>query len=529
MALGEIRTALADSLTILSTCNEVRGDICHAIGDFFAVVYHEDTTANTILSTSSMTVTGVIPAAVQSSLTIDTDGACSGPRPSIIKVADGIVAVAYDDGAACVGPIVKTFSVDSSGDLDACDPIDSLDLSTGTASPTITIHATSTASLFCALYYDACGDLQAATFTIDGCGNISTKLDEQEIDAGPATDMQSDMVWTGIGDYHVFAWTDTSSNDGFLETWTIDSCGNFGCAAADTHEFQTSNAERVSVNSNDNGTLLLFYEGPSCGGDVLTVTVDACGVMANGIKLDTHAIANDTTDLLRLDDAEDKNVFLGVANSQLTSWIVDGCDVPTEVDSLASTSEVDQHGRLALKVGQNNLVAGCGYDSCAAAFIVFSLEVISNTGCGDVPIVADSVDSAFTNSRGIVWTSATVGYAIFANNDQVFYSKTITGAETWTTAVAITSLISSHDVFDYSIWYDNWTTGDTGTKIHVVAMHKSNSANTGSALYRNLDTSTDTLSSLITLDSAIGMSAPSKSMYHYQNQVGLFIPLDRCT
>jgi len=316
MAVGDIGAALQDTLSLLNGCSRTRGDIAHATGNFMAAVFSEDTQNDITLVTFEVDDCGNIAAAIQDSDVISS--AAATVQPGIIKAHDGVVAVCFDDN--CSGPLVVTYVIDACGNF-GCSPTATLDLSTGSSGINMTIHPTQHTNLFVVQWIDGCSDLQAATFTIDACGNFSLKLDQQEIVASLNTANMPDMIWTGVGDFYAFTYTDIS-NDGFIETWDIDSSGIFGACVADVHEFETSNAERIAIHSNDNGTLFLLYEGPTSGGDVKTVTVDACGVMTNGTKLDVFTITNDTTDLFRL-SAVDGGVYVGVCNSTIRSWTVE--------------------------------------------------------------------------------------------------------------------------------------------------------------------------------------------------------------
>jgi hypothetical protein len=89
--------------------------------------------------------------------------------------------------------------------------------------------------------------------------------------------------------------------------------------------------------------------------------------------------------------------------------------------------------------------------------------------------------------RSLVWTSSLVGYSFFlgALAANVYYRKTTDGGATWGNRVTVytgTANIAA-------IWYDQWTPGDDGTKIHVAWV-----ASTGTTIrYVNLETASDTL------------------------------------
>lgn len=86
----------------------------------------------------------------------------------------------------------------------------------------------------------------------------------------------------------------------------------------------------------------------------------------------------------------------------------------------------------------------------------------------------------------IVWTSSTVGYAIYVDgSNDLKYKKTADGGASWGSVVNI----STGTVLAHGIWFDKWTSGQTGTRIHIVWTDQG----TDDAFYTYLDTNGDTL------------------------------------
>jgi len=88
---------------------------------------------------------------------------------------------------------------------------------------------------------------------------------------------------------------------------------------------------------------------------------------------------------------------------------------------------------------------------------------------------------------GPVWIGEDTAYVFYIDsNADLVYRKTVNGGANWDAAVSIKVGV----IECLSIWFDKWTPGDGGTKIHIAYM------DTGShdVLYRSLDTGTDTLS-----------------------------------
>jgi hypothetical protein len=87
---------------------------------------------------------------------------------------------------------------------------------------------------------------------------------------------------------------------------------------------------------------------------------------------------------------------------------------------------------------------------------------------------------------GPVWTDASTGYIIYEDDAfDVVYQKTANGGATWGSPVTV----HTGTVARLSIWFDKWTTGDAGTKIHIAYVD----GGSEDVFYRDLDTSGDTL------------------------------------
>lgn len=96
--------------------------------------------------------------------------------------------------------------------------------------------------------------------------------------------------------------------------------------------------------------------------------------------------------------------------------------------------------------------------------------------------------------RSLVWVSSTTGYIFFMNTSkELVYRKTTDGGSNWGNATSVTS----DTVEKIAIWYDGWTNGDSGTQIHICWSE----APTDTITYVALDTSDDSTSSEVTVDS----------------------------
>ena len=105
--------------------------------------------------------------------------------------------------------------------------------------------------------------------------------------------------------------------------------------------------------------------------------------------------------------------------------------------------------------------------------------------------ILDATDE-YNPSPSIVYTSSLNGYSFYidATSQDLAYSKTTNGGNTWGAATVIDTTLAGWT--SVAIWYDQWTPGDaTGTKIHIAA--SDDTVNSAAIYYTYLDTSTDTL------------------------------------
>lgn len=112
----------------------------------------------------------------------------------------------------------------------------------------------------------------------------------------------------------------------------------------------------------------------------------------------------------------------------------------------------------------------------------------------EVAISSDLIASAYYRllRAGPVWTSGTTGYVFYLDtvNGVLKYSKSTDSGATWGTGVTVSSG-GNGTAYHADIWYDQWTPGDSGSKIHIVWIRVDG---TDDFAYRSLDTSSDTLS-----------------------------------
>lgn len=373
MAVGDIGSSIIDQLSIGNPGSSIsKGDVCHATGNFFAAVWWDASCTTLTIETFEVDTCGNIPCASQDTIDVPTTATTWS---SLLKISDGVIALIYDDGNTSTQRVtLATYSVDACGNFGACDPIDTQIVNTVSGGAWQNLFKTQHSDTYCLLYAEGSSTLKASTLTINSAGTISTVLDTVTIFATVnRNDSWPFGVWTGVDDFYAFAYTFNNDNDGFIATWTIDSGASFGCSVTDTHEFETTSGEFIAMDSNDAGTLILIYESAGAA-DVKTILVDACGVMTDGTKIDVGGVAEHS--IVRIDEG-DKNVWFTVAGTTFKTYTIDGCDVPSQVDTLvqtlteASMRAVPHPGTS----GSGGIMVGVGWDNALTEFFAWSVGV----------------------------------------------------------------------------------------------------------------------------------------------------------
>lgn len=105
----------------------------------------------------------------------------------------------------------------------------------------------------------------------------------------------------------------------------------------------------------------------------------------------------------------------------------------------------------------------------------------------DVVVDAAIISSTNKGARALVYVSVDVGYAFYIDSgtNDLVYSKTSDGGQTWGAAVVVTA----GTIVSFDVWFDQWTAGDSGVLIHIACTDNV----VDDVFYRALDTSSDTL------------------------------------
>jgi hypothetical protein len=120
--------------------------------------------------------------------------------------------------------------------------------------------------------------------------------------------------------------------------------------------------------------------------------------------------------------------------------------------------------------------------------------------------VTANIDSLL-HSHGVqvgpVWVDVNTAYVFYVEDagSKFVYQKTTDGGATWGSQVDVSTAVV---VRKSSLWYDGWTPGNAGTKIHVTYMD----ATSDDVHYRALDTSDDSLGSEVVVFAGVGFTMP---------------------
>lgn len=156
----------------------------------------------------------------------------------------------------------------------------------------------------------------------------------------------------------------------------------------------------------------------------------------------------------------------------------------------SSPSTIDAQARLSRFLDDGFRLIWDTADTTAREVIYFAV--------GSVPIQIDSAVTTVGNSqvnsgRQLVFIDQNTGYFFYRDSDDTcVYSKTTDGGDTWGSAVAVDS---QTDCFRITVWYDQWTPGDTGDIIHIVTIDSGDD----DLWYTGLDTSNDTQSTTVSI------------------------------
>lgn len=252
---GQVNDGYIQSL-IFETGECSRPDIVHVTGDIYAVVYggpNNDGWIKTVSidgTTGAMTLTGY---------QLEFDGA-NGEEPVIVKVSDGLFAVAYQ-GSGNDGDM-KSLSIDASGVITELNTLTG-GFDTECYEPTlIKVNSTTLA----VAYRGPGNDGWLKTISIDVAGTLALTGSELEFDNNNGR--EPDMVHMG-GAIYAVAYRGPD-DDGWLKTVSIDAAGTI-TYTGNSFEFDAANCYEPSLVQIDYDTVGIFYRGSGNRGTLVTI------------------------------------------------------------------------------------------------------------------------------------------------------------------------------------------------------------------------------------------------------------------
>jgi hypothetical protein len=127
-------------------------------------------------------------------------------------------------------------------------------------------------------------------------------------------------------------------------------------------------------------------------------------------------------------------------------------------------------------------------------------------------------------SSYLVKTPGAVIYAFFVSSiDNVMYwVKSSDGGFTWTDPVLVKNIGASQS--GWAVWYDKWTPGDTGTKIHIWTFDTT----ADDVIWKTLDTASDTLSAEVVVFAGASSGASGSTCISGTKAIGgnLYVAFD---
>ncbi len=390
------------------------------------------------------------------------------------------------------------------------------------------------------------GTKDRATMAKSRGGNLYCAYDAGSTARGFARSTDNGLNWTakadpwsgeGTGDGErmlLFPGNESDQDDMWLVWWdddaqeislkTYDDSGNsFSEATIDTSmdpdQFAVFQSMSGAIRHSDNHLILVAHSDDANAAHDFKV-YDINGAASITAKTNIFTAVTDKFAACVTIDTGNDDIYVGYVVSTTpftvqhgvyvkstdggTSW---GAEVTTNVTDRRYFAICDDLGSVSNTVFQPVI-----WDTTSAdAFTNLATSVaIGGGAAGSADVtVTDEVNTSQDTSHGqhgVIWNdSQTVGYYLFVDNSspkQLRYVKTTDGGDTWGASVQINTFTTVSVAF--SAWADWWTPGDTGSLIHFT-FH----GDAGNRVrYRNLDTSDDSLSTEVSVETAVISDPP---------------------
>ena len=331
----------------------------------------------------------------------------------------------------------------------------------------------------------------------------------------PGNESDQDDMW--------LVWWDGDANEISLKTYD-DSGNSFAetsiAVSMDSDDAITFQSMAGAIRHSDNHLILVAHSGDgNVAHDFKVFDINGSGSITVKTSIFT-AVTDKFAACVTIDTGND-DIYVGyvVSTTPFTvqhvvyvkstdgggSW---GAEVTVNVTDRRYLAVCDDLGSVSVTVFQPVFWDLTGND----AFTNLATSVsIGGGGSGSADVtVTDEVTTSQATSHGqhgVIWNdSQTVGYYLFVDDSsprQLRYVKTADGGATWGASVQINTFTTVSVAF--SAWADWWTPGDTGSLIHFT-FHGDAGAR---VRYRNLDTSDDSLSTEVSVETAVISDPPT--------------------
>jgi|GEM_PF-1389547 len=387
------------SLGSTETFDAVAGkdpDIIHISGDIFAIAY-QGVGSDGFIKTIEVDSSGTFVSTSTDSFEYDTS---KGVGPDIINISGNVYAIAYqgngNDG------FIKTITIDTSGNITAS-AIDTLEFDTIQGKNVSFINISG--DVYAVAYKGADNDGFIKTVEIDTSGNITnTIIDTLEFDTG---DTKFPELINISGNVYAVAYQSTG-NDGFVKTITIDTSGNITNTIIDTLEFDASSGKEPQIRRVSGNVYMFVYGGVGDDGFVKTITIDTSGNIT--------ATAIDT---LEYDTSRGRQPFVIPIVGDIFASIYQG----NGNDGFIKTFDIDSSGAI-----ENSVVATLEFDTLFAAFP----KIINISG--DKYLVAYEGSGAVGILNTVDINSTPTSVTVTAPNGAESLTGSATTTITWTSA-----------------------------------------------------------------------------------------------
>ncbi len=264
---GNISNSRIDYLEF-DTSSGYEPSVVHVSGDIYAIAYRGSGNDG-FVRTVSIDSSGQISNSTIDSLEFDTS---NGYYPKIIKVGDGMFAVAYmgsgNDG------FVSTMSINAAGAIgNSVTDTYEFDTDNGSYPDIINISGT----VYAITYTGSGNDGFVVTLNISTAGVITNSIiDSLEFINDDAYDSEIINV---VNDIYVVVYRATSSNQGYLSTFQIQSNGVISNSSIDTQTFDSVYTYYPEIRKLDNKLFGIVYQGSGNDGYISTVIIQDSGTI----------------------------------------------------------------------------------------------------------------------------------------------------------------------------------------------------------------------------------------------------------